>query len=120
MTSVAGPAYVTAALTLYPHLPDTPRRSSQHDQKIAQQLFDQGVPLAVVESALLLGLLRRRVRPRGALPLPPVRSLAYFLPVIAELQRQPLSIMATSITSATSLWHSSRRDVQKSTFSLAR
>ena len=91
MTSVAGPAYVMAALTLYQDLPDTPCRFSRHDQKVAQQLFDEGVPLAVVESALLLGSLRRRVRPEGALPLPPVRSLAYLLPVIAELQRQPLS-----------------------------
>jgi hypothetical protein len=30
------------------------------------------------------------VRPADAPPLPPIRSLAYFQPVITELQRQPL------------------------------
>lgn len=90
MISVAGPAYVLAVLTQYLGLPDTPHRASQHDQKVARQLFKQGVALDVIESALLLGSLRRRVRPEGALPLPPVRSLAYFLPVIAEVIDQPL------------------------------
>lgn len=92
MTSAAGPVYVAAVLALYLDLPDTPGRASPHDRKVALQLFAEGVPLEVVESALLLGSLRRRVRPGGALPLPPVRSLAYFLPVIAEVQRQPLAV----------------------------
>lgn len=91
MTSAAGPTYIAAALALYLDLPDTPRRASPHDKQVARRLFDQGVPLKVVESALLLGTLRRRVRPEGALPLPPVRSLAYFLPVVAEIQNQPLA-----------------------------
>jgi len=48
------------------------------------------VPSTLVESALLLGSLRRLMRPPHVPPLPPVRSLAYFLPIIAELQQQPL------------------------------
>lgn len=90
MTTVAGPAYLTAVLTLYAGLPDTPRRASAYDQAVARSLFEKGVPLDIVESALLLGSLRRRIRPEGALSLPPVRSLAYFSAVIAELQQQPL------------------------------
>ena len=43
-----------------------------------------------VESALPLTTLRRLSRPAELLPLPKIRSLAYFLPVIAELQQQPL------------------------------
>lgn len=92
MTSAAGPVYVAAVLALYLDLPDTPNRPSPHDRTVAQRLFAEGVPLDVVESALLLASLRRRVRPDGALPLPPVRSLAYFLPVIAEVQHQPLAV----------------------------
>lgn len=90
MTSVAGPAYVTAVLRLFVDLPDTPRRASSYDEAVARSLFERGVPLHVVESALLLGSLRRRDRPEGALPLPPVRSLAYFSSVIDEIQQQPL------------------------------
>ena len=43
-----------------------------------------------VEAALLLATLRRLSRPSELPPLPKIRSLAYFLPVIAELQQQPL------------------------------
>ena len=39
---------------------------------------------------MLLGSLRGLVRPADAPPLGPVRSLAYFQPVISELQQQPL------------------------------
>ena len=90
MNSVTGPVYVTAVLRLFLDLPDTPRRASSYDQALARSLFERGVPLNVVESALLLGSLRRRNRPEGAAPLPPVRSLAYFSSVIDELQQQPL------------------------------
>jgi hypothetical protein len=39
---------------------------------------------------LLLGSLRRLHRSKDLPPLPKIRSLAYFLPVIEELQLQPL------------------------------
>ena len=116
MTSVAGPAYVTEVLRLFVALPDTPRRTSCHDQAVARSLFQRGVPLPVVESALLLGSLRRRNRPEGALPLPPVRSLAYFSSVIDELQQQPLPDQYHGYlrSKAVQLF---RLDVQKTTFS---
>ena len=90
LTSLADVAYVAAVLLLYTDLPDTPRRTSSYDQAVARSLFEQGVTLEVVESALLLGSLRRCVRPPAALPLPPIRSLAYFSPIMEELQRQPM------------------------------
>jgi len=52
-------------------------------------LFQRGVPLHFVESALLLGSMRRGNLPEAALPLPPVCSIAYFSSVIDELQQQP-------------------------------
>lgn len=82
--------YVAAVLVLYLDLPDTPIRPSPHDQALARRLYDQEVPLPLVESALLLACLRRMIRPSGAIPLPPIRSLAYFQHVITELQQQPL------------------------------
>lgn len=83
-------AYVAAVLTLYAELPDTNLRLSPADKSLARKLHQESVPLSLVESALLLGTLRRLARPSGLAPLPRIRSLAYFLPVISELQQQPL------------------------------
>ena len=116
MTPAAGPVYVTAVLRLFVDLPDTPRRASSYDQVVARSLFERGVPLHIVESALLLGSLRRRNRPEGALPLPPVRSLAYFSSVIDEVRQQPLPEQYHGYLriKARQLF---RLDVQKITFS---
>jgi hypothetical protein len=83
--------YVAAVLTQYADLPDTPLRPSPPDQALARKLHRDGVPLPLVESALLLATLRRLTRSVDLPPLPKIRSLAYFLPVIEELQQQPLS-----------------------------
>jgi hypothetical protein len=90
VTPVSDSVYVAALLVLYADLPDTPLRPSPQDQMLARRLYHQGVPVSLVESALLLASLRRLIRPANAPPLPPIRSLAYFQPVIDELQQQPL------------------------------
>ena len=81
--------YVSSVLTLYVDLPDTPLRASVSDQWLAGRFHDDGVPLQVVETALLLGSLRRLVRPAEAPRLSPIRSLAYFRPLIDELREHP-------------------------------
>jgi hypothetical protein len=90
MIPLASPAYVAAVLTLYVDLPETPLRASAQDQWLARRLHEQNVPLSLVESALLLASLRRLIRPADLPPLPPIHSLAYFQPVITELQQNPL------------------------------
>jgi hypothetical protein len=90
MTPAAGAAYAAAVLMLYVDLPDTPLRPSARDHWLAKRFHEQGIPVSLVESALLLATLRRLIRPAGLPPLPPIRSLAYFQPVIEELQQQPL------------------------------
>jgi len=82
--------YVAAVLLLYVDLPDTPLRASVQDQRQARRLHDRGIPLRLVESALLLASLRRLVRPAAVPPLSPIRSLAYFQPVIEELLAHPV------------------------------
>ena len=82
--------YVSSVLTLYVDLPDTPLRASTQDQRQARNWFDRRLPLSVVETALLLASLRRKTRPRGVPPLPPIRSLAYFQPIIEELLENPV------------------------------
>ena len=67
----------------------TPLRASVSDQWLARRFHDDGVPLHVVEAALLLGSLRRLMRPADAPRLSPIRSLAYFRPVIDELRAHP-------------------------------
>jgi hypothetical protein len=81
--------YVAAVLTLYLDMPDTPLRASVPDQRQARIWFDRGVPLEVVETALLLACFRRKARPTDLPPLPRIRSLAYFQPVIDELMEHP-------------------------------
>ena len=82
-------AYIATVVTLYVELPDTPWRASVSDQWLARRFHDDGVPLPVVETALLLGSLRRLIRPADAPRLSPIRSLAYFRPVLDELRAHP-------------------------------
>ncbi len=78
-------AYVRKVLRLYRRLPGSAARPRRADRQLAATLHRRGVSLDIVESALLLAMARRNSRPPDADPLPPVRSLHYFLPVIDEL-----------------------------------
>ena len=82
--------YLSAVLKLYLELPETPSRAGPHDRKSAAALYARGIELATVESALLLASLRRLGRPHDLPPLSPIRSLAYFFPVIQELLDTPI------------------------------
>jgi hypothetical protein len=113
------PAYVATVVTLYVELPDTPLRASVSDQWLARRFHDDGVPLHVVETALLLGSLRRLIRPVDAPRLSPIRSLAYFRPVVDELRAHPapesyLDYLRLKLRQAATALP---RNVQKSTFS---
>lgn len=76
--------YVEAVLARYVWLPDTPGVTSRHDRRLARTLFERGIPLIVVEAALLLGAARRALREPCLAPLPRVRALHYFLPLVQE------------------------------------
>ncbi len=84
--------YVRAMLARYLWLPDTPSQTSRHDRRLAKTLFERGVPLIAVEAALLLAATRRALREPWLAPLPRVRSMHYYLPIVAEVlenARQP-------------------------------
>ena len=83
-------SYRQALLDLYLRLPDTPCRLSRHDGRLVQQLWERRIPLTTVETAFLLASVRRAARRPDAIPLGPIRSLHYFLPVIEELLHTPL------------------------------
>jgi hypothetical protein len=80
---------VRAVLGRYLWLPDTPNQTSRNDRRLATMLFERGVPLLMIEAALLLAATRRALREPWFAPLPRVRSLHYFLPVIAEVLENP-------------------------------
>ena len=64
-------AYVAAVILLYVELPETPLSASLQDHRQARRMHDAGVPLQIVESALLLASLRRwLIRPADLPPLP--------------------------------------------------
>lgn len=82
--------YVATILSLYIDLPDTPLRASFPDQVLVRRFHARGIPCALVETALLLGSLRRCLRPADAPALARIRSLAYFQPVVEELLQAPV------------------------------
>jgi hypothetical protein len=77
--------YVARALAAYRSTSGTTGTVRRADRLLAAQLYERGVPLTVIENALVLAAARRLVRPAGAPPLPTIRSLAYFTPVIDEV-----------------------------------
>jgi len=81
--------YVETVIRDYLWLPGTPRRASRQDRRLAASLYEQAVPLPVVQAALLLAAARRTLRSSHLMPLPPIRTLHYFLPVIEEVLHSP-------------------------------
>jgi hypothetical protein len=82
--------YRQTVVDLYLRLPETPRRLSRFDLRLVRQLGERQIPLPVIETAFLLATVRRAARRPDALPLGPIRSLHYFMPVIDELLARPV------------------------------
>ncbi len=82
--------YVRAVRDVYLQLPNTSGRFSRSDRQLAEDLHQRGIPIDIIRSALLLATARRVCRNPNSAPLPPVRSLHYFLPVLDEILLHPL------------------------------
>jgi hypothetical protein len=82
--------YVRTLLSSYVELPETPSRCHSLDRQIALELFRRQIAVDVVEAAFVLGSARRLARD-PARAVPPIRCLAYFLPVVEEVLAQPPS-----------------------------
>ena len=85
----AGRLYSEAVLDRYLWLPGTPTRTSRSDRRLARTLYERGIPLRVALAALLLGAARRSFRAHDAPPLPPIRTLHFFLAIVEEMLEQP-------------------------------
>jgi len=77
--------YIQKVLDAYRQTPQTTGMIRRPDRLLAAQLHGRGVPLCAVENAFVLATSRRLIRPRNAVPLNTIRSLAYFSPVIEEV-----------------------------------
>jgi hypothetical protein len=82
--------YIARVLKLYLSLPQTPARTSRSDRQLAAQWYAQSLAWGTVEAALLLAAARRSLRDPALPPLGPIRSLYYFVPLLAEVLAVPL------------------------------
>lgn len=81
--------YVCQTLEGYRTTPTTCGLVRWADRNLAGHLYDQEVPFTAVEGAFILAAARRTYR-TARLPLSPIRSLRYFLPIIDEILRKPV------------------------------
>lgn len=83
-------SYIQSVRQLYLSLPHSSHRFSRSDRKLAAELYRDNIPLSAVCAGLLLVTARRICRDPSKAPLPPIRSLHYFLPAIQEVRSNPL------------------------------
>ena len=77
--------YIRQVLEAYRKTPGATGMVRRADRLLAAQLYQRGLSVKVIENALVLAASRRLLRPADAPSLGPIRSLAYFLPVIEEV-----------------------------------
>jgi hypothetical protein len=77
--------YIRQVLEVYRKTPGATGTVRRADRLLAAQLYQRGLSVKVIENALVLAASRRLLRPADAPSLSPIRSLAYFLPVIEEV-----------------------------------
>ncbi len=83
-------AYLMSVRKMFLRLGCARRNFSLADKRFAAELARAGVPLAVVEDAMLLGAARKYQSWLNHGPSAPIGSLEYFRALIDEVQQQPL------------------------------
>ena len=91
MNPITQREYVAKILAAYRETPGTTGIIRRNDRLLAAQLHQRGVPLLVVENALILAAARRLLRPAGSPPLSTIRSLHYFLGTVEEVLHRDMS-----------------------------
>lgn len=88
---IAKKDYIRKVLHAYRRTPGTTGAVRRSDRLLAAALYDRGVSATIVDNALILAASRRIFRPPDAVPLQPIRSLHYLLPVIDEVLQLRIS-----------------------------
>jgi hypothetical protein len=83
--------YIRKVLDAYRRTPGTTGVVRRNDRLLAAALYDRGISVTIFENALVLAASRRIFRPPDAIPLQPIRSLHYLLPVIDEVLQLRIS-----------------------------
>jgi hypothetical protein len=84
-------AYVVGVIELYRRFAGGHIRPRRADRELAAAWHRAGFSRDTIECAMLLAFARRLARPPNAVPLQPIRSLHYFIPVLDEVASQPLA-----------------------------
>jgi hypothetical protein len=84
-----GSHYVDEVIRLYRATPTVLGHVRRADRVLARRLFEQRIPIHVVRDALILGAARRVLHNGFSSPMPPVRSLHYFLPLVRDILDRP-------------------------------
>ena len=87
--------YVQAVRKMFLSIAYTSSKFTNSDARVASQMQIDGVPLSVVQDAILLGACRKYIawlNSSSAEPIVPIGSLRYFTPIVAELCRRPLPL----------------------------
>jgi hypothetical protein len=85
-------SYVNAIKNRFLTLGCTVEKFSERDAQCALALQQRGVPLEIVQDALLMGAARKYVSWLNGGPPQPIASLAYFDAVVLEIQERPLPV----------------------------
>jgi hypothetical protein len=88
---IAKKDYIRKVLDAYRRTPGTTGAVRRNDRLLAAVLYDRGVSVTAVQNALILAASRRIFRAPDAVPLQPIRSLYYLLPVIDEMLQLRIS-----------------------------
>src|SRR6266699_1296599 len=91
IVEIAKKDYIRKVLDAYRRTPGTTGAVRRNDRLLAAALYDRGVSATTIENALILAASRRIFRPPDAVPLQPIRSLHYLLPVIDEVLQLRIS-----------------------------
>ena len=90
LESTAIKAYVESVCKCYEELGCTNGKLNAAGSEIARQLHGRSIPFSVVQDAMLLGACRKYESWLNSGPNEPIRSMAYFAPLVAEVQANPL------------------------------
>jgi biotin operon repressor len=84
-------AYVDAIKSSFLAIGCTIGKFSVRDDQFAQDLQQRGIPLEIVQDALLIGATRKYISWLNGGSPQPIGSLAYFAALVSEIQERPLA-----------------------------
>jgi hypothetical protein len=84
-----GESYVNSVRRLFTTLSCTSGRFGPSEERVAEDFARKGLPLQVIEDAILVGACRKYVSWLNSGPSAPIASLHYFEAIIEEVQDRP-------------------------------